>query len=193
MAGIAGVGQSAGGGSRWGGTPRVEVAEGVLEGVTSDGVSCFLGVPYAAPPVGDLRFRAPRPAPSWTGVRSAAAYGPASYQMTSDNLKNVVALIAKRDPGVEGTTPVPPAFAEDTIMSGSSEDCLYLDIYVPPGAADAGPLPVYVYYHGGANAGNSAAGTHDFQRGENLARAENIIVVQPQYRVGALGWVHFGL
>ncbi|MEU6148258.1 carboxylesterase family protein, partial [Streptomyces sp. NPDC047081] len=176
-----------------GGTPRVEVAEGVLEGVTSDGVSCFLGVPYAAPPVGDLRFRAPRPAPSWTGVRSAAAYGPPAYQMTLANLKDVGALIGKRDPGVEGTFPVPPTFAQDAMPLDSSEDCLYLDIYVPPGAADAGPLPVYVYYHGGANVSNSAAAMHDIQRGENLARAENIIVVQPQYRVGALGWVHFGL
>lgn len=171
---------------------RVRVAEGELEGKVIDGVRCFTGVPYAAPPVGDLRFRAPRPAPAWEGVRAALEYAPPSSQLDSSNRERVLKLVADRDPGLEGVASIPPAFAADVRLDGSSEDCLYLDIYVPE-TDDDEPLPVYVYYHGGANRFNSAAGAHDYQRGERLARAEKIIVVQPQYRLGAVGWVHFGL
>lgn len=173
-------------------SPRVRVAEGELEGKLIDGVRCFTGVPYAAPPVGDFRFRAPRAAAPWKGVRNATAYGPPSYQLDRTNQEHVKKLVADRDPGLEGVPSIPPAFAAATRLSDTSEDCLYLDIYVPE-ADDDEPLPVYVYYHGGANRFNSASGAHDYQRGERLARAEKIIVVQPQYRLGALGWVHFGM
>lgn len=171
---------------------RVRVAEGELEGRLIDGVRCFNGVPYAAPPVGELRFRAPRPAPPWEGVRPAIEYAPPSSQLDRSNAERVLGLVADRDPGLEGVASIPPAFAADVRLDGSSEDCLYLDVYVPETDGEA-PLPVYVYYHGGANRFNSAAGAHDYQRGERLARAEKIIVVQPQYRLGALGWIHFGL
>lgn len=171
---------------------RVRVAQGELEGQLIDGVRCFTGVPYAAPPVGDLRFRAPRPAPQWEEVRPAVVYAPPSSQLDRSNAERVLGLVAERDPGLEGVASIPPAFAADVRLDRSSEDCLYLDVYVPETDVDE-PLPVYVYYHGGANRFNSAAGAHDYQRGERLARAEKIVVVQPQYRLGALGWVHFGL
>jgi len=127
----------------------------------------------------------------WEGVRTAVGYGPASYQLDSTNQERVLQIVADRDPGLEGVPSIPPAFAAATRQPHSSEDCLYLDIYVPD--VDDEVLPVYVYYHGGANRFNSASGAHDYQRGERLSRAEKIIVVQPQYRLGALGWVHFGL
>lgn len=171
---------------------RVRVAEGELQGKLIDGVGCFTGVPFAAPPVGDLRFRAPRPMAPWEGVRAAVDYARPSSQLDRSNQERVKKIVADRDPGLEGVASIPPAFAADVRLDGSSEDCLYLDIYVPE-TDDDEPLPVYVYYHGGANRFNSAAGAHDYQRGERLARAEKIIVVQPQYRLGALGWVHFGL
>jgi len=86
------------------------------------------GVPYAAPPLGDLRFRPPRPPVPWSGVRSAAEFGPACVQMGS--------------PGV-GSTP-----AWNTLnLSNSSEDCLYLNVYAPDGAKRS--LPVMVYMHAG--------------------------------------------
>jgi para-nitrobenzyl esterase len=172
--------------------PRVQIAEGELEGKLIDGVRCFTGVPYAAPPTGDLRFRAPRPVTPWKGVRAAVDYGPPSYQLNQRNRERVKKIVADRDPGLEGVPSIPPAFAAASTLVSSSEDCLYLDVYVPEVDNDD-PLPVYVYYHGGANRFNSASGGHDYQRGERLARAEKIIVVQPQYRLGALGWVHFGL
>jgi para-nitrobenzyl esterase len=171
----------------------VDVEHGRLQGIARDGVRCFLGVPFAAPPTGPLRFCAPRPAQSWTGVRDATTVGPPSYQIDVSNRERVGALIGRRDPGLEGVIAVPPAFIVDTLLPASSEDCLYLNVYAPAIAPNAGPLPVFLYFHGGANYVNSAAGQHEFQSGENLARAENIIVVQPHYRLGALGWVHFGL
>jgi para-nitrobenzyl esterase len=173
--------------------PVVEVEQGRLGGDVREGVRRFRGIPYAEPPVGPLRFRSPRPVAGWTGIRPATAVGSGGYQIDAQNRESIGALIARRDPGVPGVIPVPPAFVVDTVLQSSSEDCLYIDVYVPEAALGDEPLPVYLYYHGGANYVNSAAGRHEFQSGENLARAENIIVVQPQYRLGALGWVHFGL
>jgi para-nitrobenzyl esterase len=84
-----------------------------------------------------------------------------------------------------------PAYTDLTYVQPIvSEDCLYLDIWVPEETGDA-PLPVYVYYHGGANTGSS--GSFVRERGANFARDANVIVVRPNYRMGALGWVHFGL
>jgi para-nitrobenzyl esterase len=84
-----------------------------------------------------------------------------------------------------------PAYAEETYsQNNASEDCLYVDIWTPA----TGPgekLPVYVYYHGGANTASS--GHFRLENAANLAREENIIVVRPTYRLGALGCVHFGL
>ncbi|MFE4754959.1 carboxylesterase/lipase family protein [Streptomyces mirabilis] len=171
---------------------RIGLPQGELRGVLTSGVRCFLGVPYAAPPTGDLRFRAPRPPVPWQGVRDVVTYAPAAYQFDLSNREHVTGLVRRRDPGVEGVLPFPPAFMSDIMLDNSSEDCLYLDIYVPD-RPDERPLPVFVYYHGGANVTNSASGKYDYQRGEALARAEGVIVVQPQYRLGALGWVHFGL
>lgn len=172
-------------------TDEVVTAQGSLQGTWEEGVRVFRGVPFAAAPVGPLRFRAPQPASAWEGVRSAVAHGPASYQVNDINEEAVGRLITELDPGAPGIMAWPP-YANATYRHDHvDEDCLYLDIWVPETSAEPSGLPVYVYYHGGANAVSS--GSFTLERGANLARSQQVIVVRPNYRLGALGWVHFGL
>lgn len=103
--------------------PVVALAQGALRGQNRDGAQEFLGVPYAAPPLGDARLRAPQPPPRWTGVREAGQQAAACLQFSPFGL---------RDPGAV------------------SEDCLYLDVYRPRTARPGARLPVIVWMHGGA-------------------------------------------
>ncbi|MFG2710878.1 carboxylesterase/lipase family protein [Streptomyces goshikiensis] len=103
--------------------PVVSVEQGRLRGQDHDGAQEFLGVPYAAPPVGEARLRAPREPRRWSGVREAGRQAPACVQFSPFGLA---------DPGAV------------------SEDCLYLDVYRPEGARAGARLPVVLWMHGGA-------------------------------------------
>ncbi|MFE9480411.1 carboxylesterase/lipase family protein [Streptomyces spororaveus] len=103
--------------------PRVTVTQGALRGRSHDGAQEFLGVPFAAPPVGAARLRAPAPPPRWTGVREATRQSPACLQFSPFGLSDPAAV---------------------------SEDCLYLDVYRPRTARPGARLPVIVWMHGGA-------------------------------------------
>ncbi|MFE0013170.1 carboxylesterase family protein, partial [Streptomyces erythrochromogenes] len=109
------------------GRPRVATGAGVVEGRTgADGISVFLGIPYAAPPVGTLRLAPPAPAAAWDGVREAAAFGPTAPKV-----------------------PYPPTFAAllpDPVIPG--DDFLNVNVWTPEPAPGAG-LPVSVWIHGG--------------------------------------------
>jgi para-nitrobenzyl esterase len=142
---------------------RVRLGPGRLEGFVRDGVRCFLGIPFAAPPVGPLRFAPPAPALPWEGVRDATAFGPAPPQ-------NVDPL--SRELGLLGDHP-------------QNEDCLHLNVFAPEEPAEA-PRPVMVWLHGGAFAsGTAAAPVYD---GSRLAGSGDVVVVTLNYRVGALGF-----
>src|SRR5579875_1111041 len=104
---------------------QATVPDGMLQGVAGDGVTHFRGIPFAAPPVGPRRFRAPAPVEPWSGVRDATRHGPAAPQPVGD-------------PGI-GVGPGDP----------QSEDCLTLSVTVPASPAAAG-RPVVVWIHGGA-------------------------------------------
>jgi para-nitrobenzyl esterase len=135
--------------------------QGALVGsVEPNGARAWRGVPFAAPPVGDLRWRAPRPHAGWDGEREAVASGPRCPQVTN-------ALDRGRGLG-------------PGLLVGQ-EDCLTLDIYAP---AEAEGAPVMVWIHGGSNVWGSAA-TYD---GSFLAQEQGVIVVAVQYRLGPLGW-----
>ncbi len=101
--------------------PVLETKAGKLQGVVEHGMVAFKNIPYAAPPVGDLRWRPPQPAKAWVGVRDASRFGEACIQ-----------------PLVKGY---------NSELVPGSEDCLQLNVYAPPGAKDA---PVMVWIHGGA-------------------------------------------
>ena len=142
-------------------TATVEVAEGRLKGRLAHGIESFLGVPFAAPPVGDLRFRAPRPAVPWAGVREASAFGPEAPQDPSGSGSFL---------GVSGAP--------------ESEDCLTLNIWRPADTAGEA-LPVMVFIHGGGFSYGSAV--HPCYDGSSLAREGRAIVVTIAYRLGVLG------
>lgn len=146
----------------WAG-PVVHTSGGAIEGKTLPGVEAFLGVPFAAPPVGDLRWRAPQPLARWTGTRDATRFGTACAQDVA---------------GSWG-----PYTAEFTAPPPVSEDCLFLNVWKPAGVRKA--LPVFVYIHGGAFAGG--AGHVAIYDGANLAK-RGIVVVTINYRVGVFGF-----
>jgi para-nitrobenzyl esterase len=133
------------------------------------GSHVWLGLPFAKPPVGELRWRAPRPPEPWQGTREALAHGSPCPQYAS----------------VLGGVDAP----RGSIVG--SEDCLYLNVYAPrfePGAvpAEGARLPVLFWIHGGGN----TIGHAGFYDGGNLAASENVIVVTTNYRLGPFGWLH---
>jgi para-nitrobenzyl esterase len=139
--------------------PRTQVREGALVGRVADGTVSFKAIPYAAPPVGVLRWRAPQPPGSWDGDRDAGEVGAICIQPPSNG-----------DPGV-GPLPM-------------SEDCLTLNVWTPQQRGPQ-PLPVMVWIHGGGyNNGSGTAGLYD---GANLARL-GVVVVTINYRLGRLGF-----
>lgn len=151
--------------------PVVETTSGALAGSSEAGVSSFLGIPYARPPVGSLRFRPPQPPEPWTGVRDALAFGGSAPQ---------VELAGRSLPG----TPVGP----------QSEDCLYLNVWTPAGDVGAHPVlakrPILVWLHGGGF--TSGSGSQGFYDPTALVRSGDVLVATLNYRLGALGFLYLG-
>jgi para-nitrobenzyl esterase len=137
----------------------VQTDGGQVEGVEENGALVFKGIPFAAPPVGPLRWRAPQPPAPWPGVRNADRYSPICMQRG--------------------------AYPEDSPPEPMSEDCLYLNVWVPVGARDA-RLPVMVWIYGGGLLNGSAS--TPLYAGDALSRRD-VIVVTANYRLGALGFL----
>ncbi len=136
---------------------------GRLSGARRRGVVVFRGIPYAQPPIGALRFRAPLPVKPWSGEREAVRFGPSAPQ--GGGAANVLVRRFIGSPG------------------GESEDCLYLNVWTP--APDARRRPVLVFIHGGAFLmGSGASALYD---GTRLASRGDAVVVTLNYRLGALG------
>lgn len=142
------------------GGSQVTYRDGTVEGVDSSGVKIFRGIPFAQPPVGNLRWKAPQPVKAWTGVRPAKAFGPDPEQ------NNVFG-----DMVFEG--------------KGKSDDCLYLNVWTPAKKMNE-KLPVLIYFNGGGLVAGS--GSEPRYQGLRLARRGNIIVVTANYREGIFGF-----
>ncbi len=137
----------------------IETHSGLVEGIEDNGSLVFKGIPFAAPPVGPLRWRGPGPPAAWTGVRKADRFSPICMQKG--------------------------AYPEDSPPEPMSEDCLYLNIWAPAGARDV-RLPVMVWIYGGGLLNGSAS--TPLYAGDVLAR-RGVIVVTFNYRLGALGFL----
>lgn len=138
------------------------IAQGELEGSESGGIHRFAGIPYAAPPVGERRWRAPEPPESWTGRRDATKTGPIAPQQ--DFMSTLL-----------GFEPEP-----------QDEDCLFLNVFTP--GVDDARRPVMVWIHGGAYVMGS--GSEPGYDGAALARRGDVVVVSINYRLGAFGYLH---
>ncbi|MFC3995252.1 carboxylesterase/lipase family protein [Nocardiopsis sediminis] len=143
----------------------VHTCGGAVEGFDDDGTVAFLGIPYAAPPVGELRMRPPRPPRQWSGVHPADTFGPTAVQTA-------------QHPPYDTLFPSPDV---------PGDACLNLNVWTP--AADDGARPVMVWIHGGAwNEGSSAVPQY---RGQPFAR-DGIVFVSVNYRLGAEGLLYTG-
>ena len=138
----------------------VPTDRGWIQGKAAEGTDQFLGIPYAAPPVGALRWAAPQPAPRWPGVRPATAYGGRCAQLASGNGPRA-----------------------------DNEDCLYLNVFTPPGSAAQGHghgrLPVLFMIHGGG----LTTGAGDQHDGSLIVNTDHIVVVSINYRLGPFGFL----
>jgi carboxylesterase type B len=140
----------------------VRTDKGLIEGKYAEGVDQFLGIPYAAPPTGALRWAAPQPAASWHGVRPATSYGGRCAQLASGNGPRV-----------------------------DNENCLFLNVYAPSGGRPSGrwpggqKLPVLVMIHGGG----LTTGAGDQHDGSLIVTTDHIIVVSINYRLGPFGFL----
>lgn len=143
--------------------PVARTESGLVAGKRQGAVRAFLGLPYAAPPLGDLRWRAPQPVQPWSGVRAAQAFSPIALQppRSADSV-----------------------YAEYSGEQPMSEDCLYLNVW---SAAEAGAkLPVMVWFHGGAF--QQGAGSNPVFVQGNLAE-QGVVLVTFNYRLGPLGFL----
>lgn len=135
------------------------IESGAVEGSVQDGLAVYLGIPFAAPPVGDLRWREPQRVARWEGTRRATSFAPACMQT-----------------GVSMPGEKPPV---------TSEDCLYLNVWTPAHAASE-RLPVLVWIHGGGYVNGSAS--MPLYWGDRLAK-RGVVVVTIAYRLGPLGFL----
>jgi len=142
-------------------TVVAETKAGKVEGYERDGLILFRGIPYAAPPLGDLRWMPPKPASKWNGIRPAKRYGAMSPQIIPE------ASILPRGPRLD-----------------QSEDCLYLNVWTP--GLDDARRPVFVWIHGGGFTGGSGM----LYDGAPLVRRGDIVMVSINYRLGPIGFLN---
>ncbi len=144
------------------------IDQGELVGFSSGDAHAWRGIPFAAPPIGDLRWRAPRPPAPWSGTREALTFGQPCPQIAS---------------------PLGGAPEDLTGELWGDEDCLFINVYAPRRTPDTVPteaerFPVLVWIHGGGN----TVGHSGFYNGAPLASAHEVVVVTLNYRLGPFGW-----
>ncbi len=143
----------------------INTSNGKISGLENGEYFSFLGIPYAEPPVGDLRWKEPVPHRGWTGVRETIAFGSPSMQAP--------------DQGPPGGDPT-----DKLISDCTSEDCLYLNVWTPT-LDEAGKLPVFIWIHGGAYSAGHGGGRN---AAPEVFCPRGVILVTFNYRLGILGF-----
>jgi len=146
--------------------PRVETEQGLVQGVRVDDIFVFKGIPYAAAPVGALRWRSPRAPQSWSGVRDASTFGPPCPTIDGARMHEGKQLSGAYD-----------IFIDTPMVDGASEDCLHLNVWAPVHAKDA-PVMVWIQPLGSAS--------HPVFDGAAFAR-DGVVLVTMDYRQLTLG------
>jgi len=170
----------------------VPVATGQLQGVVDDGVVSFKGIPFAAPPVGELRWRPPQPPAAWTGVRQAAEFGPNCMQGFGGPppVARGVPPPGAPSPASPPPTSAAPAAGPPAAASAPpapSEDCLYLNVWRPANET-ARNLPVMVWIYGGGFVGGSSSSP---QTSGHVFAKQGVVLVAMNYRIGRFGFFAF--
>ena len=157
-------------------TPVVETDKGRVQGLEDEGVDAYYGLRYAAPPVGDLRFKPPVPEEAWDGIYDATAMGAPCMQfytpsgpVQTDQTRRMQAIF--------------PTYGEAKI---DNEDCLFLNVWTPDAAS--GSRPVMVWFHGGGYSYGS--GNWPAYDGRNLAEKGDVVVVTVNHRLNAFGYLN---
>lgn len=164
-------------GGNGGKTGVISTVQGDLTGVyTRDKkVEVYAGIPYAKPPIGDLRWKEPQDPDKWSGVLTADHFGPMSMQPSKGNIiDSLTRIIGYHDYNIS---------LEDNFRDVMSEDSLYLNVWKPAG--DISKAPVLVYIHGGGL--ETGQSWYEDYNGESLAR-EGVVVVNMAYRLGVFGY-----
>jgi para-nitrobenzyl esterase len=144
--------------------PVVETCYGKMQGTLENGLQVFKGIPYAEPPVGQLRWRAPRPPQPWGGIRAACDFGAIALQPTLQ--------LSNADPNLK--------------PERQSEDCLFLNVFTP--GTDGRQRPVMVWIHGGAF--HMGSGSSLMHPGQTLPKRGGVVFVSLNYRLGPLGFLN---
>ncbi len=158
-------------------TDVVETTKGSVQGYEDDGIEAFLGIPYAAAPIGELRFKPPQAATEWEGIYDATSLGAPCMQMYAASGSRVS----------DFTRQMQSIFPTSGEAKIDNEDCLFLNVWTPE--SDEGARPVMVWFHGGGYSyGSGGWPAYD---GRNLAEKGDVVVVTVNHRLNAFGYTHF--
>jgi para-nitrobenzyl esterase len=163
--------------------PTIKIKTGLVEGLYQKSIAVFKGVPYAKPPVGDLRWRPPQPAEPWSGTFKAHKFGPAAYQRGAEMLQFVNSLVKGQGMSWFKRTLI-LLLVKYGPKPKQSEDCLTLTVRSPE-LKPAEKLPVMVFIHGGAH---QDGGSHELLYDTNTLPEKGVITVIFNYRLGLMGF-----
>ena len=162
-------------------SPEVSLSQGVLTGISKEGISLYRGIPYAEPPLGDLRWAAPQAHKGWSGTLHAEAFGPACWQTQGTGNDLFLAKLTE-GAGMGGFMQWALSTMSGMFLPDISEDCLTLNVATPEQRSE--PLPVLFWIHGGGHQFGSGGGPYE----SITLTQQGVVLVSINYRLGLYGF-----